>query len=145
MCYYWDCGAPGSEDLVQTALAKVCPHWERLNVNGDPDAYVRRAVVTSFLTWRSRRWHGERPAAELPERSAEGDSFDAVDLRDALARVLPALPAHQRAVLVLRFYEDLSVQQTADALGCSTGTIKSQTKRAIARLQSMDVMRGTPQ
>jgi RNA polymerase sigma-70 factor (sigma-E family) len=129
------------EDLVQTALVKVWPRWRRLVAGGaDPEGYVRRVMVTSYLTWRRRRWWGERPIAELPDVADAGDALASVDLRDLLARVLPALPPAQRTVLVLRFYEDLSVEQTAQLLGCSTGTVKSQTAKALEKLQAAAVL-----
>ena len=129
-----------AEDLVQTALAKVWPRWERVTAKGDPDAYVRRAVVTSFLTWRRRRWHAERPVAEVPEGLDSTAAYDAADLRIAFAALLPSLPPRQRAVLVLRFYDDLSVEQVASVLGCSVGTVKSQTSKALAKLRTPNVM-----
>ncbi len=131
-----------AEDLVQTALVKVWPHWQRLVASGDPDAYVRRVLVTTYLTWRRRLWHREGPADQLPDQAATGDAYAAVDLRAALARLLPALPAGQRTVLVLRFYEDLSVDQTAHILGCSAGAVKSQTAKALAKLRLVPEMGG---
>jgi len=124
-----------AEDLVQVALAKVWPHWNRVLRDGDPESYVRRTVVTTFLTARRRRWHGERPGP-LPDSPAEGDPQEAVDLRDGLRRVLPLLGPRQRAVVVLRFAEDLSETQVAAELGCSVGTVKSQTSKALATLRA---------
>jgi RNA polymerase sigma-70 factor (sigma-E family) len=114
-----------AEDLVQVAMAKVWPRWEALQAAGDPDAYVRRVVVTTFLTWWRRRWHRELPTAALPDPPAPDHELAGVELRDALARLLPALTARERAVLVLRYYDDLTEAQAATALGWSLGTVKS--------------------
>jgi RNA polymerase sigma-70 factor (sigma-E family) len=134
-----------AEDLVQTALVKVWPRWENVVAGGDPEPYVRRTLVTTYLTWRRRRWTGEQPHADLPdvpEPAAVAADLDAVGLREVLTRALATLPPAQRAVLVLRFYEDLSVDQTADLLGVPAGTVKSQTARALERLAAADVMEG---
>ena len=130
-----------AQDLVQVALARVWPRWAAVAGRGDPDAYVRKVLVNSYLTWRRRRWHGEQPTGQLPDPAADRDDFASADLRTALARVLPGLPPRQRAVLVLRFYEDLSVEQAAAALGCSPGTIKSQTSKALAALAAQAPVR----
>jgi RNA polymerase sigma-70 factor (sigma-E family) len=126
-----------AEDLVQTALVKVWPRWSRICSGGDPDAYVRRTLVTTFVSARRRKWRQEYPVGEPPDSAAVDDQLAAVDLRDALERVLPRLTARQRAVLVLRYYEDLTEDQTAAALGCSIGTVKSQSFKALARLREV--------
>lgn len=119
-----------AEDLLQTALAKACPAWDR--IEHDHNAYVRRILVTTYATWWRRRWHGEQPTERLPEVASVDDSNDAgPDLWRALGR----LPRRQRAVLVLRFYEDMSEADTADAPGCSRGTVKSQASKALAKLR----------
>jgi RNA polymerase sigma-70 factor (sigma-E family) len=122
-----------AEDLVQTALLKAWRRWG--SIAGSPDAYVRKVIVTTYLSWRRRKWHGETPTGTLPETPGL-DDYRAADLRDALARLLPSLPPGQRAVLVLRHYEDLTEAQTARVLGCSVGTVKSQNARALARLRA---------
>jgi RNA polymerase sigma-70 factor (sigma-E family) len=127
--------------LAQTALLKVWPHWERVAAAGDPEQYVRRVLVTTWTTWSRRRWRAERPTGwTMPDGADPGDPrhsdlASAVALRDAVARLLPALTASQRAVVVLRYHEDLSEAQTADLLGISVGTVKSQTSKALARLR----------
>lgn len=127
-----------AQDLVQTTLVRVWPRWQRLIANGDePHGYVRRVMVTSYLTWRRRRWWTEQPTAPMPELPQADDPVSGVDLRDALSRALHRLPPAQRATLVLRFYEDLSVEQTAAILGCATGTVKSQTAKALAKLKNV--------
>ena len=124
-----------AEDLVQTALSRTWPRWGRLHPGGDPEAYVRRVMVNTSLSWRARRWSGEWATANLPEQVVL-DPHDRVLDRVHLAEVLRGLPARQRAVLVLRFFDDCSEQQTANLLGCSVGTVKSQTSRGLARLRA---------
>jgi RNA polymerase sigma-70 factor (sigma-E family) len=121
-----------AEDLLQTALAKCWFAWGR--IDGPPEPYVRRALATTYATWWRRRWRGERPTGELPDRGDQA-ATSPIDDRDALWRALGALPRRQRAVVVLRYYEDLSEAETAAALGISTGTVKSQSAKALAALR----------
>jgi RNA polymerase sigma-70 factor (sigma-E family) len=121
-----------AEDLLQTALTKCWFAWAR--IEGTPEAYVRRVIATTYATWWRRRWRGEQPTAELPDRG-EPDRTGAVDSRDELWRALGTLSRRQRAVLVLRYYEDLTEAETAAALGISVGTVKSATSRALAALR----------
>jgi RNA polymerase sigma-70 factor (sigma-E family) len=123
-----------AEDLVQATLERVWPRWSRVVRDGEPDAYVRRVLVNTYSTWWRRKWRGETPTSELPDVAAP-DAFAEADLADALRRLLPSLTPRQKAVVVLRFYEDLSETATAEALGCSVGTVKSQTSKALARLR----------
>ncbi|HEX7106194.1 MAG TPA: SigE family RNA polymerase sigma factor [Acidothermaceae bacterium] len=123
-----------AEDLVQATLERVWPRWSRVVRDGEPDAYVRRVLVNTYSTWWRRKWRGETPTSELPDVAAP-DAFAEADLADALRRLLPSLTPRQKAVVVLRFYEDLSEAATAEALGCSVGTVKSQTSKALARLR----------
>jgi RNA polymerase sigma-70 factor (ECF subfamily) len=123
-----------AEDLLQTALTKIFLAWKRLGEIEAVEPYARRVLVNTSISWWRRRWHGERPTEVLPER-AVGDRVDEQLERDAMWRHVKALPARQRAVLVLRFYEDLSEAQTASLLGISTGTVKSQTSRALNTLR----------
>ena len=122
-----------AEDLVQTALARAWEAWHR--IEGDPEPYVRRIIVNSYASWWRRRWTGELPTEVLPERAHPGDAHSGVDERDRLWRALRQLPRRQRAVLVLRYFEDMSEAEIADALGCSLGTVKSQASRALAKLR----------
>ncbi|HVQ96778.1 MAG TPA: SigE family RNA polymerase sigma factor [Mycobacteriales bacterium] len=124
-----------AQDLVQTALARTWPQWHRLTDKANGEAYVRRVLVTTYATWWRRRWRDEISTAEPPERTSQEDEFAAADLRDEVAAALATLPRRQRAVIVLRFYEDLSTTQTAYALGCSIGTVKSQTAKALTKLR----------
>jgi RNA polymerase sigma-70 factor (ECF subfamily) len=123
-----------AEDLLQTALTKIYLAWQRLGEIEAVEPYARRVLVNTSISWWRRRWHGERPTEVLPE-PAVGDRVDEQLERDALWRHVQSLPARQRAVLVLRFYEDLSEAQTAAILDISTGTVKSQTSRALSTLR----------
>lgn len=123
-----------AEDLLQTALTKTYLAWKRLGQIEAVEPYARRVLVNTATSWWRRRWHGERPTEFLPERAAP-DRLEEQLERDALWRHVKALPARQRAVLVLRFYEDMSEAQTAAMLNISAGTVKSQTSRALATLR----------
>lgn len=126
------------EDLSQSALQRLWPHWTRVADAGDPFAYTQRIVVNLYISWhRRRRWRLERPAASLPEITV-GDATSGVDEQDALDRWLARLPARQRAVVVLRFVCDLDVAETAARLECSSGTVKSQTAKALHNLRRTD-------
>lgn len=122
-----------AEELLQGALAKAATRWRQLSVDGSPEAYVRRIMVNDRTSWWRRR-RREVQVSDVPEHAAP-DRAGLVPERLALAAALATLPPRQRAVVVLRFYEDLSVHETAAALGCSTGTVKSQTADALARLR----------
>jgi RNA polymerase sigma-70 factor (sigma-E family) len=131
-----------AEDLLQSALVKAWFAWAR--VDGDPEAYVRRIIVTTHLSWRRRRWVGEvpqhEPAAGWADR-AQADPAGAYADRDALWRALGQLPRRQRTILVLRFFEDLSEAQTAELLGVTVGTVKSQCSKALAKLRGAAELR----
>ncbi|WP_433315721.1 SigE family RNA polymerase sigma factor [Micromonospora sp. CA-269861] len=120
-----------AEDLVQVALARVAVRWERIE---DPPAYLRRVLCTQAASWW--RWRRARPAERLggtlPERSGPADD---TDLRLVLSAALARLTVRQRAVLVLRYYEDRTETETAELLGCRVGTVKSQTRHALGRLR----------
>jgi RNA polymerase sigma-70 factor (sigma-E family) len=121
-----------AEDLLQTALTKAWFSWKR--VQGQPEPYVRKILVNTYATWWRRKWNGEQPTDALPEpregHDVVGDP-EPTDLWTAMER----LPRRMRAVVVLRFFDDLTEAQTADALGCSIGTVKSQTSKALAKLR----------
>lgn len=123
-----------AEDLLQTALTKTYLAWKRLGQIEAVEPYARRVLVNTATSWWRRRWHGERPTEFLPERAAPDRLDEQLD-RDVLWRHVKALPARQRAVLVLRFYEDMSEAQTAALLNISAGTVKSQTSRALGTLR----------
>jgi len=118
---------------VQTALGKSFPAYERVSRDGSFEAYVRRVLFTTYAAWWRRRWNGERPTELLPETPADDPGSDG---RQDLARALAALPRGQRALVVLRYVEDLTEAQTAELLGISVGTVKSQNARALAALRA---------
>ncbi|HEV2089418.1 MAG TPA: SigE family RNA polymerase sigma factor [Cryptosporangiaceae bacterium] len=124
-----------AEDLLQTALARTYLAWGRIEHFGAVEAYARRVLVNTSTSWWRRRWHGERATAVLPEQQWY-DGTDAHLERHALWQHVTALPRRQRAILVLRFYEDLTEATTAETLGITVGTVKSQTARALATLRS---------
>ena len=132
VCYLLTRDWAAAEDLLQTALAKAWFGWDR--IRNEPEAYVRAVIANTYASWWRRRWRAELPTAQLPERAAAEVVYD-VDDRDEMWAALGRLPRRQRAVVVLRFYEDLSERQTADALGVSVGTVKSQTSKALAALR----------
>ena len=122
-----------AEDLLQTSLAKAWFSWKR--INGDPEPYVRRILVTTSVSWWRKRWTHERPTAFIAEPAMpDGVAWPAYgsDVWAALGR----LPRRQRAVVVLRYVEDHTEVETARLLGCSVGTVKSQCHRALSKLRS---------
>jgi len=126
-----------AEDLLQTALTKTYLAWERIEDHRALDGYVRRALVnTRTSQWRKRKVE-EFPYEELPEpdATAAADPAEAQALRDAMWRAVVRLPARQRAMVVLRYYEDLTEVQTAELLGVSVGTVKSAVSRALGKLR----------
>jgi len=126
-----------AEDLLQTALAKSWLSWRR--ITGDPEAYVRRVLVNTYISMWRRRWNGETPTEALPE-TASADGTDPASRQDLVA-ALHRLPKRQRAVLVLRYLEDLAEREVAELLGCSVGTVKSQASRALAKLAADTALR----
>ena len=124
-----------AEDLLQVALTKTYLAWLRLGTIEAIEPYARRVLVNTATSWWRRRWHGERPTDVLPDMPAS-DGLDERLERDRLWRHVVTLPARQRAVLVLRFYEDQSEAETARLLGVSVGTVKSQCARALVSLRA---------
>ena len=119
-----------AEDLLQTVLAKVARRWTR--IDGPPEAYVRRALHREQISrWRRRG----REVRGVPDTAAVGDHAAATDLRVSLAAALRTLTARQRAVVVLRYVEDLSEREVAAVLDVSIGTVRSTAHRALARLR----------
>jgi len=124
-----------AEDLLQSALTKAAAHWGR--IHGAPEGYVRQIMYHEQVSWWRRR--ARRPVtlvARVPERPAQ-DQMVMVEARLALRDALLALPPGKRAMLVLRYLEDLPEARVADILGCSVGTVRSQTHKAIAQLRSV--------
>jgi RNA polymerase sigma-70 factor (sigma-E family) len=132
-----------AEDLVQTALGRTWPRWSHIVESGEGsyDAYVRKVLLTTYCSWWRRRWTSEYPTAALPEVAVEGVDVD-VDRRRDIVDALAALPRGQRTVVVLRYFYDLTETQTAEALGCSVGTVKTQAARALARLRTSPALTG---
>jgi RNA polymerase sigma-70 factor (sigma-E family) len=124
-----------AEDLMQTALAKAWRAWPRLRDEADPEPYVRKIMFNTYASWWHRRWNRERPTGEIPEQAQTSSSLGQVDDRDEVWRALGRLPKRQRAVIVLRFFEDMTEAHAAEVLNCSIGTVKSQTSRALATLR----------
>ena len=125
-----------AEDLLQAALTKTYLAWGRIRDPHARESYVRTTMATTATSWWRRRWNGEHATATLPDAASCTDTGLQFDERDALWRLVLALPVRQRAVLVLRFYEDLSEAETARVLGLSPGTVKSHTSRALAALRA---------
>lgn len=120
-----------AEDLVQVALVKAVPHWKRIAEH--PEPYVRKVLAREAISrWRRRRWR-EVPTALVPETAVAGPAADRVVLQQALARLAP----RQRAVVVLRYYDDLTERETAALLAISVGTVKSQARDGLARLREL--------
>jgi RNA polymerase sigma-70 factor (sigma-E family) len=134
---YLLCGDPHTaEDIVQDALVRAHRRWDRVTQAGSPDAYVRRIVVNQHRSWRRRQGSTEvavEPSTVPP--SAVADAQDMLATRDLTWRLLRELSEHQRAVLVLRYYEDLSDADIAALLDCAPGTVRSLAARAFAHLR----------
>lgn len=127
-----------AEDLLQTALAKSYLRWDRID---DHEGYVRRVLANTHATWWRRRWRGEVPHDVLPD-TVHVDRWADVDARSALLAALARLPRRMRAVVVLRYHEDLSEADVAAALGISVGTVKSQCAKALAKLRADAALSG---
>jgi RNA polymerase sigma-70 factor (sigma-E family) len=128
-----------AEDITQNVLVRAQARWSRIGRMDAPELYVKRMVVNEFLSWRRRRASRSIPIAgetldglmsPMPDPTALRDD------RDAMLRLIAALPPRQRAVIALRFYEDLTVEQIAEMLGCRTVTVRTHLSRALAALQT---------
>jgi RNA polymerase sigma-70 factor (sigma-E family) len=125
-----------AEDLLQTALSRLWLVWPRVKDEA-PEAYVRKILANTSASWWRRRWHGERPTEKLPDQSTTDDVAGAVADRERLRLALNQLSARQRAVVVLRYAEDMSEKQVADELGISLGTVKTLASRGLAKLRDV--------
>jgi RNA polymerase sigma-70 factor (sigma-E family) len=123
-----------AEDLVQSALAKTYQAWDRIEDRAALDGYVRRAMVNTHISWWRRRRVEEFPTDEVPDQVVADPSGDS-DLADTLRRAIDRLPQRMRAAVVLRYYQDMTEAEVADALGVSLGTVKSTVSRAVAKLR----------
>lgn len=125
-----------AEDLAQVVLTRCFVSWERLNKADNLDAYTYRILVNCLRDSRRRRWWGERPSADTPDRADPRDETERIDVEDSVHRALGSLSRVNRSVVVLRFFAHLSEKQTAEVLGISTGTVKSRQSRALAQLST---------
>jgi RNA polymerase sigma-70 factor (sigma-E family) len=126
-----------AEDLLQTSLARAYPRFDRLE---NPEAYVRRILVNTWSSWWRRKWRSEAPTASVPESAYE--PWAEIDSRDLLRGALDRLPRRQRAVVVLRYYEDLSEVEVASLLDVTIGTVKSQNAKALDKLRQDAALTG---
>jgi RNA polymerase sigma-70 factor (sigma-E family) len=124
-----------AEDLVQASLVKLYRAWPRLDTSVDPDAYLRRIIVNTHRSWWRARWRRELPVAALPDRADAGDLADQQALGAVVRQALAALPLRQRAVLALRYGEDLPEAAVAELLGCSAGSVKRHAYRGLRALR----------
>ncbi|MBA2559431.1 MAG: SigE family RNA polymerase sigma factor [Propionibacteriales bacterium] len=125
-----------AQDLLQEALVKTLIAWPRLRDRANVEAYTRRIVVTTSISWRRRRSFHERPTGTLPE-TVDPDPVNAVVTHDVVIAALLTVPPRQRAAIVLRYYQDLTEAQTADVMGCSVGAVKSQVAAGLKRLREV--------
>jgi RNA polymerase sigma-70 factor (sigma-E family) len=135
--------AAKAEDLLQTVLAKAWRRWPGIARDGAPEAYVRRAMFTTYVSWWRRRWRAEVPSAAPPEHPGADDLAIGAADRDAIRRALARLSRQQRAVVVLRYVEDLSVARTAELLGCSASVVRVQASRGMKALRTDPDLRST--
>ncbi|MCT9076871.1 SigE family RNA polymerase sigma factor [Streptomyces fulvoviolaceus] len=124
-----------AEDLTQTALAKAYRSWRRVSRSDSPEAYVRRMLVTCNSDRFRKRRVTESLTAAPPETAGRDEAVSRVDERGVLLGALAQLPPKQRAVVVMRYWEDLSEAEVAEVLGCSPGTVKSQASKGLAKLR----------
>jgi RNA polymerase sigma-70 factor (sigma-E family) len=123
-----------AEDLVQAALAKTYLAWDKINDRAALDAYVRRAMVNTHISWWRRRKLEEFPTDELPDQVVADPAHES-DMAEVVRRALDRLPQRMRAAVMLRYFEDMTEPEIAEALGISLGTVKSTVSRAVARLR----------
>ena len=125
-----------AEDLLQESLTKAYVHWRRLRDPAKADAYTRKVITTTAIGgWRRRSWQGERPRDDVPDTGTPSHADD-VTLQAWLWAELQTLPPRQRAAIVLRYYEDLTEAQTAEAMACTVGTVKSQVAHGLRKLRA---------
>jgi RNA polymerase sigma-70 factor (sigma-E family) len=125
-----------AEDLTQEALVRVHRRWSGINHRGGPEPYVRKAILHQYLSWRRRRSSTEVPYERLPDRADPGSSVERIVDRDEMWALLNALPRMQRAVVVLRYYEDLADADIAALLDCSAATVRVHAFKALGRLRT---------
>ena len=129
-----------AEDLVQTALFRTWAHWNGVRDTNAREAYVRKAMLNTYLSWRRRAGFGEAPTDDVALHGWSTAGAESADVRLDILAALDRLPRRQRAVITVRYFLDLSVEETATTLGISTGAVKSQAHRAIATLRGDPVL-----
>ena len=125
-----------AEDIVQEALARVHLRWRQIDSYDVPEAYVRKVVLRQYLSWRRRRSSSEIAIAAVPDRADGEDVADRIADRQQLSILIAGLPRMQRAVIVLRYFEDLGDEDIAQLLGCAPATVRSHAARALNRLRA---------
>jgi RNA polymerase sigma-70 factor (sigma-E family) len=126
-----------AEDLLQAALTKTYLRWGNLREEAAGEAYVRKVMASIYTRWYRRKWNAEYPTENLPERGVLDNPYGASEDRLLAAQLLASLSRRQRAVVVLRFYEDMSERDVAEALGMSVGTVKSTTSAALGKMRTL--------
>jgi RNA polymerase sigma-70 factor (sigma-E family) len=134
LAYLLAASPAGAEDLLQITLERAYVNWSRIGKMEYAEAYVRRMLANALVSSRRRAWHSEQPYEQLPETLGDSAEMPVLD-RHLIWPLVCALPARQRAVIVLRYYEDLAEAQIAEVLGCAPGTVKSQSSAAIGALR----------
>lgn len=130
-----------AEELVQDTLVRLYPRWSQVEAADVPIAYVRRSLTNNFLNGRRRKASGELLFADIPERAYDPDLPGRLGDRELVRELLNGLPPKQRAVLVLRFFHDLSDEQIAADLGCRQGTVRSIVSRGLSGLRELTEQR----
>ncbi|GAA2863741.1 RNA polymerase sigma24 factor [Actinoplanes cyaneus] len=138
LCHDWHL----ADDLVATVIGKLYQHWRRVSTADNPDAYAQRILTTAWVDELRRPWRREQATEALPDRGWTPP--DRAGDREQLVALLRQLGRRQRAVVVLRFYFDRSVEETAEMLGISPGTVKSQSARALELLRALSYARESP-
>jgi RNA polymerase sigma-70 factor (sigma-E family) len=133
LCRDWH----SADDLVSITIGKLYRHWPRIKAVDNVDAYAQRMLTRAWLDETRRPWRRELPAQRLPDSMAA--SSPQLEEREALWQMLDSLGRRQRAVVILRFYLDMSVEETAEILGITTGTVKSQSARALETLRALAI------
>ncbi|HEX6684423.1 MAG TPA: SigE family RNA polymerase sigma factor [Candidatus Limnocylindrales bacterium] len=126
-----------AEDLTQEALVRVHGRWSRIQSADGPEPYVRKAILRQYLSWRRLRRNAEIPQAQLPDWARPDHPVDQIAERDELWAMLATLPRAQRAVLVLRYYEDLPDADIAALLDCTPATVRVHAFKALKRLRAI--------
>ena len=124
-----------AEDLVQASLLKLYQAWPRIDTSIEPDAYLRRIIVNTHRSWWRARWRQETPVPEVPEAGAGEDAAERYAVGALVRQALARLPRQQRAVLVLRYCQDLPEAEVASLLGCSPGAVKTHAHRGLRALR----------